>query len=185
MIRSFACALLLAALVAAPARAQTPAVQPGQKVRVTVPVAISAQPLTGTVVEANAQYLTLTREGARAAATIELPWDQVRQLEVSRGHLEGGTGVGKSVTRGVIVGALAGAASGVGYRMMRNSVDEEGVTDSAGESALKGVAVGVPLGAIVGVFVASGAREDWERVRLPRVALDTGAGTRVSLAFRF
>lgn len=187
MRRTVLLVLIFLALGAGAAHAQE--VQPGARVRVTVPSLNPRLPLVGTVASVDGETLVL-REDGRADGATTIPLDAIRRLEVSTGQRT----VGAGRARGARVGAIAGFVLGfVGGFVVDAGQDIENADlgASAGTGLLVG-AGGAAGGALLGGFLGGRAREMFIPVALPgaeapRVSVSParGGGTAVTVTLRF
>lgn len=164
----------LACVASSTALAQaTPAVHPGDRVRVRSTVA-PARARTGQVGAIDADTLLLQGVDG-VGATTAIPLASIERLEVSRGrHSKWQTGLGIGFAVGAVTGAIVGAASH----------NENDFLFTSEMSAAAGALVFAPIGAVLGAVVGSLTRpERWKTVPLTRsgAALDRRTGSRLTL----
>lgn len=176
--------LLLAFLALGAGAAHAQEVQPGARVRVTVPSLSPRLPLVGTVVSIDGQALTLREDGRPEGATT-LALDAIQRIEVSTGQRS----VSASRARGVRVGALTGFLVGFlgGFVAQTTDLADPDVAEAAQTGALVGLG-GAAGGALLGGLLGGRSREMFEPATLPaRVSVmpRRDGGTAVSVTLRF
>lgn len=168
-------------------RVSTTAPEPGHSLRLI-------EWVTGTVREANDQQLVLKVEGEGEQSAYAIPWDAVKQLEISRG-VERGTDARKSAFSHIVIPAvLTGTAAGTIFALLKRDLPStEGDSrfkPSSRPSVLTYAAIGAGVGALAGLVGASATtakgEEQWEPVRnlgAGVVAGPGGAGLALQLRF--
>ena len=167
-IRTSVLALALATFCT-PVRAQQSNVQPGDRVRVTVPQ-VSARPVVGTVVADLPGMLRISRD-VGSDDTFDIPWEMVSRLEVSRGRLSRGQGVRRGALRGLAAGALVGVLGGAVFAVGVEGSDRYTDVNEGRAIATLALRFGA-IGAAAGGVIGFQARENW--VRLPYSGISVG-----------
>jgi hypothetical protein len=175
--------VILALASAGDAAAQRPAVEPGQRVRITAPL-VGLQEVTATVFSVGGGALVVTGD-----STVRVRLEDVTRLEVSRGRKSNcASGLGWGFLAGATTGVVIGLASG---SERQGSLFGGGcwMLCSAGAKAMvAGAALGT-AGAVVGLVVGAIVRsEKWKRVPLDGVRVSIvprrgGLGLGASVAF--
>jgi hypothetical protein len=170
------CAMMMLAtcLVTVPASGQpspsAPALQVGDRVRVTYPTDNKQKSFDGNLLRLSADSLVVTETWGRVQAW---PWPGVTQLERSLGR-HGSSGKGALV--GALVGLGAGIVAGVAVSGDEGFFSGGSTSDAVAAAAIVTL-TGTLLGTLVGEFVRV---DDWELVPLQQVspqAPATGGGS--------
>jgi len=155
-------ALLALVAPAGVAAQQTPLVQPGVRVRLTLtPDTGMRTPLIGILMRLTPDSVVVFDEEGDAPAGV--PVDAVRKLEVDSGRRTSHAG------RGTLIGVLAGLGSGIatGILVCSSGNCESSGGDwtglAAGALGLGGALVGAGIGALIGSFMHEGG---WQTVAL-------------------
>jgi hypothetical protein len=178
-MRTITSVLALAALLAfaAPVAAQTPSLEPGQRVMLRLaprqPVeGVRGREVRGTLVAADS--LTLSVELSPGAAPVQVPRAAVQRTYVSLGVPSRGASA--------VLGAAAGMGTGVGASLTYLKDD----TRSTGENVMIGVVGGALGGALAGALFP---RERWsdalrpEGVSIAPTMTSSSPGLAVSIRF--
>ena len=176
------CSAMLLALalgsVTAPLSAQVSELTVGARVRVRAPDIVAGR-LTGVIIARGADTLTLTRADA---TPLTMRVSQLSAVEISRGRSRG-----RGAAHGALWGGGVMAVLGVAFIDRATTCSGSGAGAScrettAVESAAYGALSGAMVGGLIGAFVG---REHWERLALPRVAVEPAraGGLRVALAW--
>lgn len=117
--------------------------------------------LLGTFVAADARTVVVQSGTARH----EVPLEEVRRLEVSRGERSVESGAWRGAKRGFLGGLVAGALAGA---LVMSTIEGDGYVGE--EVAGIGITVaGTGLGTLLGTLIgAASPGERWERVPLPQ-----------------
>jgi hypothetical protein len=167
-------------------RVSTTAPEPGHSLRLIDWV-------TGTVREANDQQLVLKVEGEGEQSAYAIPWDAIKQLEISRG-VETGTAARKSAFSHILVPAvLAGTAGGTIFALLKRDLPSSGEASfrpSTKPDVLTYAVIGAGVGALAGLLGASATtakgEEQWEPVRNLHAGIVAGPnGAGLALRLRF
>ena len=182
MIRRIALLVLAALALEAPAVGQE--LQPGTRVRVTAPIVRGSSRFVGTVQSTEGGRIVLRldpaiRQDARGD-TISIPYNLVRQVEVS---------LGRTAAHGrrdaARTGALAGLVAGVGLGMVIGAgSDQNGAKNPWTTSLWLGPAMGA-LGAGTGALVGRQDHEQWRVVPMGVAGVPLGRNLTVSIRLGF
>ena len=207
-MRTFLIATLLAASTTAlHAQAEAAAdLQPGARVRVAVPLRSEGRVITatrgwtvGTVQSIDRQFIVLRVQRPEGLMEEQIPFDVIKSVEVSRGIVSDEDAQRRGAIRGGKIGVAVGAGATAflylaskGFERIDSEFDESVECTGACSfleltplNAVRNVAVGGGLGALLGGVFGSRAREVWVPTQKPRVDLRSraGGGTAVSLNF--
>lgn len=185
MLRPFLAGLAATVLAVSPIAAQRNAeVQPGSRVRLTVPLLgnIGPQdtrvqpPAIGTLLAVDSASLTVRMEQDGMEMTI--PFSAIRRLQVSRGPITLAEGRRNGLRKGVLVGGGAAlVVSTVAYVIIVATEDpveercggDEPICESGTYPDLtnvtRAVGVGTLGGALIGLAIGGMESEKWEEVR--------------------
>ena len=145
--------LLITANIAPPdARAEQLLIEPGTKVRLTVP-SEGKNPLVGRITKIGVDGLTL--EMRDRPTPMEVPFTSVSKFEINTHAVDRSAGFWKGAGIGLLVGAVGGAAIG-----LASGDDEPGLmTLSATDKAIiAGIALGI-VGGLFGGFLGAVNRQ--------------------------
>jgi hypothetical protein len=161
-MRSIAVVLGFILLPLGTAAAQQVPLQPGQRVRVTVP-SFNVKKLEATVLQVRADTLY--------TAALVCPLADIERLEVVRGRKSFGMLKGAAIGAmvGIPVGAMLGGSMGCSFPLEKNECSEG---EEALKAALRSGLVGALIGGLIGALLK---RDDWREVPLDRVGVDVVA----------
>lgn len=156
----FSLALLAASAGSAAAQQRTMVLPVDSLARVRVTQEADGR-LLGTFVAADARTLVVQSGTARR----EVPLEEVRRLEVSRGERSVESGAWRGAKRGFLGGLIVGALLGVAAMSTVEGDDYVGEEVALIGFTILGTGVGTVAGTVLG---AASPGERWERVPLPR-----------------
>lgn len=199
-MRHLIAALLLLCAVATDGTAQLAGLEPGARVRVSVPVRSIASVVpgadrwqTGVVIESDTAAVSLRLE---SGVVTTIPYDVMSQAQVSRGTQSSTAGARKGLLRGLGVGFGSSVVFygltqlfNVEYDCEANCTGEEGVPSFFGPEYRPYIVYPTVAGAVLGLGFGSQARERWQPLTLPNRLLSVrpvpGGGAAVGLSLRF
>ncbi len=206
MLRSLVAAGLLALTtpVLAAAQEARPEIREGARIRVSAPifrkgqrVAGTSQWIVGTVRGITPTSVILQTDPADSTSRTDIPYSVIRNLDVSRGHMDSRTSVRRGAARGALVGAgTAAVFYGTLFAISGGDNDCAGecaepttfqsLFDLSGGYLARNVGVLVGTGTLVGALVGTRAREKWDSARVPRVRVSPStSSTTLSLSIHF
>lgn len=187
-MRTVKCTLFVIALsLANPLAAQTrpDQLQPGDRIRLTVPAQNNGRFVPGTgrwvvgrLISLDSGRVAMKVEGQGEESEYTVPFTAIQDFQVSRGGITTGQGRARGMTLGAATGAgLAGVLMGFGY-LISGPVEDGEICDSecelvgwSAERGLRNGAIGAIGGGLLGMLIGGRSKEAWSDVRDRRVGL--------------
>ena len=151
-----------------------PALQPGARVRVSVPPVVNGKQMQhfgrwtrGTVRAVDEGQLVLQVEGEGEESGYTIPLNLIRAAEVSRGSISAAKGAKLGVRRSGPPLLAGGAVLGTffGWQRQKQEGDKEDVQIT--RYTVRGAAAGAVMGIVFGTIQGASQRERWDPVSLP------------------
>ena len=183
VLRAAAVAVALAAGASTAAAQEQPTLQPGTRVRVSVPlrhanldVRGTGAWVVGTVRETTPTSVVIQTNPADSLSRTEYPFDVIRRIEVSQGRADAGASIARGAARGAVMGAGLAMLYVGGAKLFHGQCEspacerESGVFTDDGATLARNAGILVGASTLLAAAFGSVSRERWVPTRAPRVS---------------